>query len=81
MDLDEYGKPVDLSYLEIGLPLYLQKDLEAYLLGCANKSTFLDCLYCELAGDINCAENDGTISSEQASYLRNKYLSGVYEKC
>ncbi|MFR1773448.1 MAG: hypothetical protein ACLSW7_13950 [Acutalibacteraceae bacterium] len=33
-----------------------------------------DCDYCNLQSDINIAETNGQISTEQAWYLREKYL-------
>ena len=65
-----------LAY-EYGLPLYLQKDLDAYKKGLEENSSLLDCLWCELYGSINGAEiDDKAISSEQADYLRKKFLYG-----
>ncbi|MCQ2338556.1 MAG: hypothetical protein MJ001_06505, partial [Paludibacteraceae bacterium] len=60
---------------EVGLPSYLQNDLDAYKEGRRNGSTLLDCLWCELYGSINGAEiDDQLISHEQAQYLRDKFL-------
>ncbi len=60
---------------EFGLPDYLQHDLNAFKNGLENNSTILDCLWGELYGSINMAEiSDGLITSEQADYLRKKYL-------
>ena len=60
---------------EYGLPLYLQKDLDAYKEGLKNGSTLMDCLWGELYGSINAALiDDQAISYEHAEYLRNKYL-------
>lgn len=60
---------------ERGLPEYLQNDLDAYKKGLKEKSSFLDCLWGELYGSINCAEiNEGSITHEHAQYLREKYL-------
>jgi len=65
---------IEQSY-EHGLPEYLQHDLDAYKVGVKTKSPLLDCLWGELYGSINVAEiNDGIITSEQADYLRHKYL-------
>ena len=41
---------------EVGLPAYLQHDLDAYKKGLAENSTLLDCLWGELYGSINGAE-------------------------
>ena len=60
---------------EYGLPQYLQHDLDAYKNALSSGSPFIDCLWGELYGSINAAEiTDGVISSEQANYLREKYL-------
>ncbi|MBR0236086.1 MAG: helix-turn-helix transcriptional regulator [Clostridia bacterium] len=62
---------------EIGLPAYLQQDLDAYKDGLKNGSSLMDCLWGELYGSINIAEiNDGAITPEHADYLRQKYLWG-----
>lgn len=60
---------------EFGLPDYLQHDLNEFKIGLKNNSSILDCLWGELYGSINMAEiSDGIITSEQADYLRKKYL-------
>lgn len=60
---------------EVGLPEYLQHDLDAYKEGLKTNSSLLDCLWGELYGSINMAEiNDGVITPEHANYLRKKYL-------
>lgn len=60
---------------EYGLPAYLQHDLDAYKKGVEEKSTLLDCLWCELYGSINGAEiDDQAITHEHAQYLRDKFL-------
>lgn len=69
----------DKSYLECGLPEYLQSSLDAMknvwtILDAGGRHPYWDCHYCELQADINCAEVDGEISSDQAWYLREKYL-------
>ena len=76
---DAQGFPQDRSYLERGLPQYLydsiaamQKSWEVLDRGERNNTYDLD--YCELQADINRAEVDEIISSEQAWYLREKYL-------
>jgi len=62
---------------EVGLPEYLQHDLDAYKDGLAHGSDLMDCLWGELYGSINAAEiNDGAITPEHADYLRQKYLWG-----
>ena len=63
---------------EVGLPDYLQHDLDAYKEGLRTHSGLLDCLWGELYGSINIAEiNDGVITPEHADYLRKKYLYGA----
>ena len=62
---------------ELGLPEYLQHDLDAYKEGLKNHSSLLDCLWGELYGSINMAAiSDGIITPEHADYLRQKYLFG-----
>lgn len=76
---DEQGLPTDKSYLERGLPDYLYASIEAMekswaILDSGQRNTTYDLDFCELQADINRAENDEIISSEQAWYLREKYL-------
>ena len=67
-------KAIEASY-EVGLPEYLQHDLDAYKEGLRTHSSLLDCLWGELYGSINMAQiSDGAITPEHADYLRNKYL-------
>ena len=61
-------------YLEVNLPAYLQHDIDTLKVGLVEKPLYLDCLLDEVQGSINSAEVDGLISSEQAAYLRAKYL-------
>ncbi len=60
------------DYLECGLPKYLEESIKAYIDG--QDTSIWDCLYCELQSDINVAEQEQEITSEQAWYLREKYL-------
>ncbi|MEA4911864.1 MAG: helix-turn-helix transcriptional regulator [Oscillospiraceae bacterium] len=67
------------AYLECGLPTFLQSSVDA--MASAWKridagGTYLrfDCEYCNLQSDINNAEVNGIISTEQAWHLREKYL-------
>ena len=81
----ETGLPVDRSYLECGLPEYLQESLELMkrsweIVDSGGTDLHWDCWFCNLQADINSAEVDGLISSEQAWYLREKYLRMVQEK-
>lgn len=78
-DYDENGKPSDKSYLECGLPVFLQSTLDVYRDAIDKQKSgedvsLIDCYYCELQSDINSAEVNDIISSEQAWYLREKYL-------
>ena len=73
------GLPNDKGYLECGLPVYLQESLKnmknSWAIEDSGKKDFhWDLYWCELNADINSAEVDGAISSEQAWYLREKYL-------
>ena len=73
------GKPIDKSYLEKGLPPYLYDSIKA-MQECWDRmdngiyDTQQDCDWCDLNSDINVAEVEQEISSEQAWYLREKYL-------
>lgn len=74
MDLNKECSNRERSY-EYGLPAYLQHDLDMYKEALAKKSLLLDCYWGELYGSINMAEiSDGTITSEHADYLHQKYL-------
>lgn len=73
------GLPKDKSYLELGLPPYLQTSLDNMkdswkIEDSGHRDDHWDLFWCELNADINSAEVDQTISSEQACYLREKYL-------
>lgn len=72
-------EPEDDSYLECGLPPFLQESVEAMAaawqkLDAGEEYLRWDCDYCSLQSDINNAEVNQLISSEQAWYLREKYL-------
>lgn len=76
---EESGLPLDRTYLECGLPAYLQESLEQMKVAwkkidCEEDYLHWDCDFCNLQSDINSAEVEGMISSEQAWYLREKYL-------
>lgn len=60
------------SYYEYGLPKWLEDSRDEYLK--SKGSNIEDCLYCEFQSDINVAEIEQIITSEQAWYLRGKYL-------
>ena len=75
----ETGLPVDKAYLECGLPQYLQESLDAMkksweILDAGGEDIRWDCYWCELNADINSAEVESLITSDQAWYLREKYL-------
>ena len=71
--------PKDLSYLEKGLPEYLQISLgnmkKSWKIEDSGKRDLhWDLFWCELYADINSAEVDKVISQRQADYLRKVYL-------
>lgn len=61
-------------YFEVSLPESLQHDIDAYQKALDTDGRFLDCLWGELYGSINGEFYNGTITEEQADYLRRKYL-------
>ena len=81
-DYDMNGKPVDSSYLECNLPVFLADSLSMFKDALKKQEngtsvTLMDCYYCELQSDINSAEVNNIISSKQAWFLREKYLGLV----
>ena len=75
----ETGNPAQDSYLECGLPPFLQESVRAMAeawrkLDAGQEYLRWDCDYCNLQSDINSAEVNRLISTEQAWYLREKYL-------
>ena len=73
------GKPKDDSYLEKGLPKYLSDSISSMMksweiIDNGKKDLHFDIFWCDLNADINWAETEQEISSEQAWYLRRKYL-------
>lgn len=75
----ETGLPVNREYLERGLPPYLQASIKQMCHSWAiedsgQKDYHWDIAWCDLNADINAAESGQEISSEQAWYLREKYL-------
>lgn len=71
--------PTDKRYLECGLPQYLQDSLDALkkswiVMDRGEQDYRFDVYWCELNADINGCEVEQRISSEQANYLRDKYL-------
>ena len=75
----ENGLPKDDAYLERGLPVFLQKSIDAMMASWkktdrGEKDLHWDIYWCDLNADINYAETEQEISSDQAWYLRRKYL-------
>jgi len=68
------GKPNRKTYLETGLSENIEKAIKEYLQGDKEQVLHLDCLWGELYGAINADLWAGSITQEQASYLRDKYL-------
>ena len=73
------GLPKDESYLEKGLPAYLQRSVAAMqeswaIMDSGKKDLHWDIYWSELNADINSAETEQEISGDQAWYLRRKYL-------
>ncbi len=73
------GLPKDKTYLEKGLPEYLQISLDNMkkswrIEDSGKRDLHWDLYWCELNADINSAEVDKVISTEQADYLRKEYL-------
>lgn len=75
----ETGLPTSKDYLECDLPPYLQSSLNNMIaswkiIDSGKKDYHWDMYWSELNADINSAEVEQEISSEQAWYLREKYL-------
>ena len=73
------GLPKSEERFEKGLPAYLRKSINAMnaswaLLDAGKPDLHRDLNWCDLNADINSAETEQEISSEQAWYLREKYL-------
>ena len=73
------GLPANDDYLEHGLPEYLRISIKNMKESWAREDSgqrddHWDLYWGELNADINAAENDQTISPEQAWHLRKKYL-------
>ena len=73
------GLPKDMTYLEKGLPPYLERSLCAMRRSWAIEDAggtdmHWDVYWCDLNADINAAESERSISKEQAAYLRRVYL-------
>ena len=73
------GRPKDTRYLEKGLPPYLQQSIDAMnkswaIIDSGGEDLHWDIAWCDLSADINAAETEQEITSEQAWHLRKKYL-------
>ena len=73
------GLPKSDQRFEKGLPNYLRKSIEAMtaswqIKDAGGNDIHWDLNWCDLNADINSAETEQEISSEQAWYLRRKYL-------
>lgn len=73
------GFPKSDQRFEKGLPTYLKKSIEAMntswkIKDAGGKDIHWDLNWCDLNADINFAETEQEISSEQAWYLRKEYL-------
>lgn len=78
----ETGLPLDKSYLEKKLPLCLEKVLNDYKESERRRKkdksyTLWDIYYGILQSEINCCEVEHMITSNQAWYLREKYLGVI----
>ena len=75
----ETGKPLDQSYLECGLPEDLHESIlrmeESWnIIDSGRQDNHWDLWWCDLNALINSYEVEQVILSEQAWYLREKYL-------
>lgn len=75
----ETGLPKSKKYLECDLPPYLQSSLENMIaswkmIDSGKKDYYWDLCWSELNADINAAEVEQEISTQQAWYLRETYL-------
>ena len=76
---EKTGRPTDKTYLEMGLPPFLSEAVAQMSKALKKINAGEPCLdwdgdYCELQSSINVAEVENMISSEQAWFLREKYL-------
>ena len=75
----ETGKPLGRSYLECGLPDDLKESIRGMQISWSiivngGQDNHWDLCWCDLYALINSYEVEQIISSEQAWYLREKYL-------
>lgn len=78
-NVSKTGLPSNQKYLECSLPPYLQSSIDNMIdswkiIDSGKKDYHWDLVWSELNADINSAEVEQEISSEQAWYLREKYL-------
>ena len=76
---EKTGKPLDQSYLEYELPMFLQESIRQMnesweKLDAGKEDSIWDCNWCDLQSSINVCEVEQLITSEQANFLRKKYL-------
>lgn len=80
LSIDEKtGKPLDQSYLECDLPIFLQDSIHQMnesweKIDAGKEDSIWDCNWCDLQSSINICEVEQLITSEQANFLRKKYL-------
>lgn len=80
LSIDEkMGKPLDQSYLEYDLPIFLQDSIHQMnesweKIDAGKEDSIWDCNWCDLQSSINICEVEQLITSEQANFLRKKYL-------
>ena len=80
LSIDEKtGKPLDQSYLEYDLPIFLQDSIHQMnesweKIDAGKEDSIWDCNWCDLQSSINICEVEQLITSEQANFLRKNYL-------
>ena len=80
LSIDEKtGKPLDQYYLEYDLPIFLQDSIHQMnesweKIDAGKEDSIWDCNWCDLQSSINICEVEQLITSEQANFLRKKYL-------
>lgn len=80
LSIDEKtGKPLDQSYLEYDLPIFLQDSIHQMnesweRIDAGKEDSIWECNWCDLQSSINICEVEQLITSEQANFLRKKYL-------
>ena len=76
LSIDEKtGKPLDQSYLEYDLPIFLQDSIHQMnesweKIDAGKEDSIWDCNWCDLQSSINICEVEQLITSEQANFLR-----------